>query len=67
MKKEYIKPAVTGIITLTVESLLDAATKTLVSPEQQNPGQNVGTDNSPEGSEVDAAAKGFNAWTAWDD
>lgn len=64
MKREYIKPTLMGIITLTENIMLDYASKSSI--EDGNSTQN-GVDNSQTGTIVDGAAKGYNPWTAWDD
>lgn len=66
MKRAYIKPTLTGIITLTENIMLDYASKAFIEGETK-PTQN-GVDYTPEGGEAEgAAAKGYNPWTAWDD
>lgn len=65
MKKEYIKPTVNGIITLTENNLLENASNYEIDG---GTGGKVTVDNSSTGSEAEgAAAKGYNPWTAWDD
>lgn len=62
MKKKYIKPTISGIITLTKDSLLDTAS----SYNAANYGK-VTEDDSPDDTEVDAAAKGNSTWEEWDE
>lgn len=64
MKKIYIKPTLTSVISLTENNLLDSASRTSIEGEEQW----IGKNDSPEGSEAaDAAAKGYNAWASWDE
>lgn len=63
MKKLYIKPTLLGIVTLSEEVMEFNQASKYSGPTNGD----VETDESPEGSEVDAAAKGFNAWTTWDE
>lgn len=63
MKKEYIKPTILGIITLPEKLMSEFASK-VNGPSGTT---NTGEDNSLEGTIVDAGAKGYNAWTAWEE
>ncbi len=65
MKRTYIKPTLTGVITLTENIMLDYASRAQI---ENGPGGMNGVDYTPTGGEAEgAAAKGYNPWTAWDD
>lgn len=64
MKKIYIKPTLLSVLSLTENNLMEFASRSSIDGKEQW----IEKDESPEGSEADgAAAKGYDAWTAWDE
>lgn len=63
MKKRYIKPTLISILSLTENNLLDFASKSSIDGDEKP----IIPDETPDGGEAGAAAKGYNAWTAWDE
>lgn len=64
MKKRYIKPTLISILSLTENNLLDFASKSSIDGDKKT----IMPDETPDGGEADgAAAKGYNAWTTWEE